>query len=329
MKQVRPMASVTTLHIDSFDPAIMQETVRGAAFEHTQLARGRFRARLLSAQLEKQRLDCGRYNLPLHARGPMPDTHVTLGFVLNGEGPAVFNGYEIARPTPVVLSERTELDYRMAPGSEWLAFQVKRESLERVGIVLRDQLNDIIDIRPHDQRQLRHHMLRAIAGLNETVEGGSEILVRDAFCDNQIEGIFDAFCAALQCNTSQQPMHPHHPKHLHRLAKRAVDYFDAHYGDTIHIGLICDELGTSWKTLQRAFSRLYGTTPKRYLDFLRLAKARRLLLSHESKRSVAEIAGSCGITHLGRFAQLYRDTYGESPSETTGRSNRRLRDAGR
>ena len=324
MKQACPLASINTLHIDSFNPAAMQESVRGATIDHTQLARGRFRARLLSAQLAEQRVDYGSYNLPLHARGPMPGDRITLGFVLNGERPAMLNGCEIACYKPVVLSEGAELDYRMAPGSEWLAFQVKRDDLEQVGIVLPDHAGGVTDIQPHDQLQLRQHLLRAIAGLYEINEGRSVPPASDALVDQQFADIFDAFCVALHSKTSQQPMLPRHPESSRQLANRAIDYFDAHYSDTVHIGLVCAELDTSWKTPQRVFNRLYGTTPKRYLDFLRLAKARRMLLSHGSERSVAEIAVCCGITHLGRFAQLYRATYGERPSTTAGRSSGRV-----
>ncbi|MEV6902279.1 helix-turn-helix domain-containing protein [Amycolatopsis sp. NPDC051372] len=50
---------------------------------------------------------------------------------------------------------------------------------------------------------------------------------------------------------------------------------------------------------------------------IRLGRAHRALLGAD--RTVAEIASSCGFTHLSRFAQEYRARFGELPSETARR----------
>ena len=36
--------------------------------------------------------------------------------------------------------------------------------------------------------------------------------------------------------------------------------------------------------------------------------------------SVTELAFGAGFTHLGRFSEIYRKAYGESPNETLARS---------
>jgi AraC family ethanolamine operon transcriptional activator len=319
MESANPKASIGTLKLDSFNPSIMEEAVQGAAIDHIQLARGRFQARLLSAKLGEERLDCGSYNLPLHARGPMPETHLTLGFVMNGSGTAYLNGGAIQRTATVVLSEGTELDYLMAPGSEWLAFQIKRETLEQLGIDSLDRFNGTFDIGSEDEQQLLTYLRVLVSALEEITTDNPTIADHDGFCAKVFTGMLDAFGAALENIYSRSRFLPLRPGNRYQLVKRAVEYIDAYYGGTIHIGAICPELGTTQKTLERAFLNHYGVTPKRYLDFVRLAKARRLLLqAHQAPRPIADIASECGINHLGRFASLYRTTYGELPSQTTG-----------
>jgi transcriptional regulator GlxA family with amidase domain len=102
-----------------------------------------------------------------------------------------------------------------------------------------------------------------------------------------------------------------------RLVRAAIDAIDARLDEALQIGGLCTELNTSWRTLERAFLRLLGMPPKRYIQLARLAEARRLLLQYRRTGcSVAEIASACGISHLGRFSQAYRSTYGELPSQT-------------
>jgi AraC-like DNA-binding protein len=317
MEMANSRAPVTALHLDSFNPQVMEETVRGAAFEHVQLARGRFRARLLSVQRADKRLDYGRYNLPLHARGPMPSTHLTLGFILKSNGAARLNGYEIERPALVLLGEGSELDFRMAPGSEWLAFQVQRESLERLGTALPDRPDKVFHIAPEDEWHTERNLRAAIAGLHEVSVTSTTIADPDGYCHKIFASILDSFCAALQETDFQLDIRPRDRARENRLARRAIDFIDAHFGETLHIGLMCAELETNSKALERAFLNYTGLAPKRYLDFVRLSKARRLLTqTRETQRSISDTAISCGINHLGRFAALYKATFDELPSQT-------------
>ena len=70
------------------------------------------------------------------------------------------------------------------------------------------------------------------------------------------------------------------------------------------------------RTLEKHFRRFVGCAPLEFLRIERLDQARRKLLKARPGVSVMEIAADCGLTHFGRFAGVYRDRYGESPSET-------------
>lgn len=309
--------NLNTLDIDSFNPSVMEETVKGSSIEHIQLAQGHFQAHLLGCQLGEQRLDFGSYNLPLHARGAMPETHVTLGAVLNGNGFATLNGSKINQAATVVLNEGAELNYIMAPASEWVAFQVKRETLEQLDIDLSGWLNGVVDIEQQDALQILTCLQDSVSMLHEIKANNPSITAPNKFYQKIFAGIHDVFGAALQNTGSNSNGIPHNPVNNFKTVTQAIDYFNFYYRDSISIAAMCSELGIHQKSLRRAFLRHYGVTPKRYLDYLRLAKARRLILRQtDYHHSITDIAGECGINHLGRFAALYRDTYGELPSQT-------------
>jgi AraC-like DNA-binding protein len=63
-----------------------------------------------------------------------------------------------------------------------------------------------------------------------------------------------------------------------------------------------------------------GVPPMTYVRDVRLSSVRQQLQrrAHDST-TVAEVATRLGFLHLGRFAAIYRDTFGELPSETLRR----------
>lgn len=309
-----------TVQIDSFDPDAMDETVTGASFSHIPLAPGRFRADLLTAISGKQILNYGSYNLALHAQGTMPESHLTLGFVLVNREATSLNGFHLDGPALVVMREGSTLDYRLAPGTEWLAFQVTGESLERLGIDPAKLPKTPIGHRSPLSGRLGRELQGAILALQELGAPPPTIAAPESFGKTIFASVMDALQAALQGDGRGGTEARRYHAADYRLVRQALDYIDANITETLQIGMLCSELETNWRSLERAFTRLLGVTPKRYVQLARLARARRLLMqSRQAGLSVGEIAISCGIGHLGRFSQVYRDVFGELPSETLSR----------
>lgn len=76
----------------------------------------------------------------------------------------------------------------------------------------------------------------------------------------------------------------------------------------------------SVRSLQEGFARELGMPPMKYLQQVRLRRARDLLREASSaETTVAAVASGLGLFHLGRFAAAYRGAFGESPSETLRR----------
>ncbi len=102
-----------------------------------------------------------------------------------------------------------------------------------------------------------------------------------------------------------------------RIVGAAIDYMRANLNEPLSPSLIASKVHISVRALQEGFRRDLETTPMTYLRDLRLEAVHRDLQSSEpGGLSVAEIAHSHGVNHLGRFAQQYRERFGILPSET-------------
>ena len=108
--------------------------------------------------------------------------------------------------------------------------------------------------------------------------------------------------------------------HRERTLKRLVDFIESNIRINITMAQLCEIGGISQSSLQRIFQRELGMTPYNYVTARRLELARRQLLSVESENLIADIAANAGFNHMGRFAALYRNYYGELPSESRNHS---------
>lgn len=74
--------------------------------------------------------------------------------------------------------------------------------------------------------------------------------------------------------------------------------------------------GRSIRSIYVMFRDQLDTTPREYICRQRLQKVRRELEHPHNTTSVSDSALTWGFTHLGRFAAIYKDHFGEMPSTT-------------
>jgi AraC-like DNA-binding protein len=99
--------------------------------------------------------------------------------------------------------------------------------------------------------------------------------------------------------------------------RRATTFIDEHLAEPIGLAEVAAASGLSARGLQSAFRRQLGMAPMEYLRRARLAACRdELRTSDPADATVAVIARRWGFVHLGRFAQAYREHFGEPPSRT-------------
>jgi AraC-like DNA-binding protein len=102
--------------------------------------------------------------------------------------------------------------------------------------------------------------------------------------------------------------------------RRALELIEDHYPEPITITDLASASHISVRRLQDGFRRQLGMPPMSYLRRFRLDRAHELLCRTEpGATSVTEVAMTCGLRHLGRFAAEYHHRYGETPSQTLHR----------
>lgn len=98
---------------------------------------------------------------------------------------------------------------------------------------------------------------------------------------------------------------------------RAIAYMQSKLADPISIADVCAEVRVCPRTLGYSFEQVLGVSPSRYLLATRLNHVRRDLSTAGGHASIQSVAARWGFWHMGRFAQYYRQAFGERPSETS------------
>ena len=91
------------------------------------------------------------------------------------------------------------------------------------------------------------------------------------------------------------------------------DWLVQHPDESYTLETLADRAGVSARTLTRQFRAATGTSIKAYATSLRLEHARALL--RDSTLSINDVAERCGLAGARHLRRLWKDAYGESPSE--------------
>jgi AraC-like DNA-binding protein len=101
------------------------------------------------------------------------------------------------------------------------------------------------------------------------------------------------------------------------LLRRGIDYLERNVGNDVALGDIADAIHVTPRAVQYMFRKHLDTTPLQYLRRLRLHRAHQDLLNCDRAHdTVTAVAARWGFMHSGRFAVMYRETYGQSPHAT-------------
>ncbi|MCV7421275.1 helix-turn-helix transcriptional regulator [Mycobacterium yunnanensis] len=101
------------------------------------------------------------------------------------------------------------------------------------------------------------------------------------------------------------------------LLRRAMAFIEEHAAHDVGIGDVASAVYVTPRALQYMFRRHLDSTPMAYLRRVRLEHVHRELVDGDrSTITVTAAAARWGFAHTGRFAVLYRETYGQSPHVT-------------
>lgn len=141
------------------------------------------------------------------------------------------------------------------------------------------------------------------------------------------ESVLGAVVTAVRSDVGRKQGHEWAGDFQTRIIQRADQFVRGFRGDRIPLAALCVAAGVTPRQLQRAYHRVYGIGPTRYLRLRRLHLARLALRRALAGTTITQIATSLGFHDLGRFASAYTEVFGEAPSATRARSNRRDRES--
>jgi AraC-like DNA-binding protein len=105
--------------------------------------------------------------------------------------------------------------------------------------------------------------------------------------------------------------------------RRAEQFIEANWDQPITIEALAAATNVSARSLFSSFKAGRGYSPMDFVKRVRLGRARQKLSRPGAETSVTEVAFACGFGNPGHFSKDYRESFGESPSETLRRGRDR------
>ncbi|NPU66099.1 AraC family transcriptional regulator [Bradyrhizobium sp. 83012] len=169
--------------------------------------------------------------------------------------------------------------------------------------------------------RLRAHML-ALTDLAEGLVG--ERRPPAAMAANWRETLLDILFAHPSNGLSEAiRRHSGRIETLPGAVRRARDLLDAQAAEPLDLAQLAAAAGIGIRALQGGFRRHFGMSISDMLLDIRLARLNAQLMTAAPEARIIDLAFELGFTHLGRMAGAYRDKFGETPSATLQRVQRR------
>lgn len=109
-----------------------------------------------------------------------------------------------------------------------------------------------------------------------------------------------------------EPFHKQPPDKNSPAIQSVFDYIGQHYAEHIRLDELASLAGMNKYTLLRAFTRLRGITPYRYLETVRINEAKKLL---EQGIEPIEAAMQTGFVDQSHFSNFFKDFIGLTPKQ--------------
>jgi AraC family ethanolamine operon transcriptional activator len=294
--------------------------IRGADFSATQLSPGSFRGQLHHAEVDGMPLSSGTFSANVRLRSLTTSNKVMLATILRSTGSVIHWNHDVIAGDVCVCPRDHEQEGYFRGETAYASILLSHEEIAEAAVGF-ERVGDLDWSRIARYRaspQMRESLCRKINASVEIVRTlGSDLSAR---AQTMMRGeIADAFFTAAAETFLAEARQPHIANSA-RTVKLVEDYVAARSRVPPPLGEICRDLNLSRRTLHRAFQETLGVGPKAYLRLSSLSTARRALIeATPGTTSVTEIALDNGFFELGRFSVLYRQMFGESPSDTLRR----------
>lgn len=207
-------------------------------------------------------------------------------------------------------------------GCEKIIVLLWREAVEQLYGALAHRAADAIEFEPGvdltspvGRGVLQHvQLLVNAAEQGDALPDAYRVMLRDGLSTLLLSGLAHSRSAAFA-----RP----EPEGGPRAVQRAMQFIDAAYGRPFSAADVAEAAGVSLRALQDAFRKARDESLWQAVQGVRLEKLRAHLMGADETTSVADAVFAAGLGHLGRAAAAYQARFGENPSQTLRRVQRR------
>jgi AraC family ethanolamine operon transcriptional activator len=233
-----------------------------------------------------------------------------VGFTMDDESSVILNGLEGRAPSILLARGRAACEI-VEPQANLVAF-VNFHAVENRGWPGEHERAQLIAAEP-----ARFEALRGLIGDVLTLASHSpELLSQPGMIDSVEESIVQAVDhALLPVSPAFQGKAANLTNYL-SLVRRFDEFLASNAGRTLYSAHVARQLGVSVRTLHNAVVAIRGMSMHRYTRLRRLWSVRQQLVQGSRIESIKAIALVNGFWHLGEFATLYRELFGETPQQT-------------
>ncbi len=290
----------------------------GLEGRYLQLMPGKYRGSITALDIPGMQLIKETQNQAILKQVMLPNDICTVSFTWGGDGNARNDSRRIAHDTIVYLSGGTEIDFQSSAGLGSMIFVFDKKEFHSAAMSLDEAY---WSIRSSDSRMFNSSDVGALYLMAE------KILARSTLPPSDLQSTcLSHLLTAL--GVAQDAMIDYREEVAYRRAysivQRAREFIECPAIESITVLDVCRNIGVSRRTLQNSFEKILQISPISYMRMIRLNRARALLSGATPVAGlVGNVAAQCGFWHLSKFAQDYRNMFGERPSETLRLNNGR------
>ena len=255
------------------------------------------------------------FDKPLYQRGAPPEGDTTVGLAFASEGAVSLNDFKFGQASLIIFPAHQEFKSVSNKGFTASTITIANELLAQlaehhkidIDVATLSTTEKVLAISTQDAYVIDRLLKEAL--FTEATEGGRHQRILEKDLPLKLLSLFAV----------DKGVFPASRKRTDVVLSRATEFIEKNASVPISVSDIYQFSNCNERMLQRVFSDYIGLSPVEFLRIIRLNWARQKIKTCGIELSITDIASGCGFSHLGRFSDYYRQTYGESPSETKRR----------
>lgn len=326
-REAMPYLNERCTVISTSDPCQHAASLNGWMQDYLQLSAGHFSGEIVEASIGPLQV----FKETIHQRvdekaNPRRDSY-TIGVPIHVKEDGYWQGRLLKPDSLITLRPNEELYFRTPPVSSILVTVIDCTAFDHFARIT-DSAGDIQrlisrsntgGLPPEAAQRFRTTLQGVLASMIST----PEVFEYAASVKAIAETVMGASLDALMIRATENEGAPRSHFVQRAIVERARQYILANRENPPTVSELSFYLKMSQRGLRHAFMNVLGINIVTFLRYVRLHGARKELLQSNPTDSVTKIACKWGFWHMGMFSSYYKNLFGETPSATLRRLERR------